>query len=255
MKKYHKEYNLDNAYDLPFEKCNDSWSTEVEQKVAKECSYAPESKTSILISETVWNVVEKLCSDIKVEWQMFLIGTKDGQDIYITDYIIPKQKVTAASVENLECVDEKYISDNSIIASMHSHGTMKVFFSSTDKETNMSDIKYHIVVNNKLESLAIEQIELPCGYKKESPIEVLIEKHKPDIEVKGIENIEERSFNIVGKGSLGFSGYGIQNNWDGWPASVRHDKKKTKKSQKESSVEGKELVHGFDFLEEGVYEY
>ena len=172
------------------------WRNDKKDIRAIECSYTMDNDIKIVFQDDIWEVVKELCNDVELEWQMFLIGTQETEsdNILITDYIIPKQIVTGGSVTNEECVDQQYITEHGIIASMHSHGKLGVFFSGTDEETNLSEIKYHIVVNNRLEYKAVQQVSLPCGLKKQVDLDILLRTNKPKPVIKGRDNITENKF-------------------------------------------------------------
>ena len=144
-----------------------TWDTgkDVKDNVAKDCSWCEKSeKVTIKISWAVYTVIKQLCVQIKDEWQMLLIGEVDGPEVLITGYYIPRQEVSGADVKNLDCISKDFIAENKIVATIHSHSSMGVFFSSVDDEkTNLSTIKYHIVTNNEGAYKACQQITLPCG--------------------------------------------------------------------------------------------
>lgn len=147
------------------------------------------------ISYDVMSVIRKLCTEIKLEWQMLLIGEYDLEgNVVITDYYIPKQEITGASVENLDCITQEFVTEKGIIATIHSHANMNTFFSATDvKDTNSSFIKHHIVVNNKLDFSAVTQWALPNGSIFFFKANVTT-SYPQATEVKGIENITERAY-------------------------------------------------------------
>jgi len=144
----------------------------------------------IYLSPEVMGVIRKLCEDIKVEWQMLLTGeVKDG-NAYGTGYWIPKQRVSAASVHNLELVDAEVIAERKIIAGIHSHADMGVFFSTTDEVyTNQSLIERNIVVNNKYEFTAVTRWNLPNNRVCFLKAQVVCRVDEVD-NVEGFENIE-----------------------------------------------------------------
>jgi len=143
-------------------------------------------------------VKAKWCEQVKTEWQVLLIGEeREDNVVYCDDYFIPKQEVTSASVTNIDCIDKKVIEDKSIVGTIHSHGNMSVFFSTTDEEsTNTSLIKNHIVTNNNGDYVGTKAIDLPCGMKRF--IDAQITRDLPHIKmagkVKGIKNIGTRTY-------------------------------------------------------------
>lgn len=176
---------------------------------AKECSYSdahPVPDTTLYISPEVYSVVNKLCKDIEVEWQMLLTGRQEGSSVFIEGYWIPKQEVGGAHVHNLDVITPEIITAKGIVAGIHSHANMGVFFSPTDdNETNNTTIKHHIVCNNRGEFEAKSRYDLPCGLYKFTKAHVLI--CLPGIEVVGLENItreavsESKSWQWPGKDS------------------------------------------------------
>ena len=178
------------------------WTTKHDYKKceAKDCSYADSLDTgAIRIPPEIYAVIRTLCKDIDDEWQMLLKGeVKDG-DVLVDGYYIPKQEVSGASVKNLDCIDKAFITENRIIATIHSHSSMGVFFSPTDEEmTNFSMINYHIVTNNKGEFTACMKIDLPCELAKLYDTRVII--NLPDTteeKIEGLDNIEKCRTKIV----------------------------------------------------------
>ncbi len=172
------------------------WNTGDAPKVCTACSYHDnDNGPKIYLSTGVQAAIYKLCADIKLEWQMLLTGRieQDG-DVIVDGYWIPKQTITAASVQNEDLVDAEVIRTRGIVAGIHSHGTMGVFFSHTDIEsTNMSQIRHNIVVNNKHEFVAQSRVDLPCGMVKFLKAQVML-VYPTTTEVIGIENIKTRTY-------------------------------------------------------------
>ncbi len=158
---------------------------------AKDCTYVDLhefGETTIYISPEVYSVINKLCKDIKKEWQMLLTGTQDNNDIAVTGYWIPKQRVGETFVFNLDIITPEIVAEKGIIGGIHSHGTMAVHFSPTDDEkTNNTCIKHHIVCNNRGEFEAKSRFDLPCGLYKFQKANVLI--CLPQQEIIGLDNI------------------------------------------------------------------
>lgn len=171
------------------------WTTGEEKKECKNCDYIKNDKGfNIKIHPEVYSAIFFLCSKIEQEWQMLLKGVETGDQVIVNGYYIPKQEVTASTVKNLDAIDEEFIIENDIVATIHSHSNMGVFFSHTDDEfTNMSHIKHHIVVNNRHEMVAKSRHDLPCGMAKfaDSKVMTLI----PGVDsVIGLENITKRTY-------------------------------------------------------------
>lgn len=171
-----------------------SWDTGTAPVEATECSHCGSRKVSYHVDPTVWAVVKKLCGEIKVEWQALLSGYEVGNDVFITGYYIPKQEVSGSSVRNLEGIDQEFIEKNMIVAGIHSHSTMGVFFSAVDDEaTNMSFIRHNIVVNNNMEYKAKSRVDLPCGMVKF--IEASVGISVPlEVEIVGFGKIVEKKW-------------------------------------------------------------
>jgi len=150
-------------------------------KLAKACAY---------MTQDVERVIQYLCKTIKVEWQMYLLGRKVTDDDILCDgYYIPRQKVTSASVVNLDVLDAEVVRDKGIIAIIHSHGNMQTFLSSTDLDTiGGAFVDYHMVVNNRYEYTAVRRYPLPKGNYIVLPIGVYA--YSDDLAVEGINNIQ-----------------------------------------------------------------
>ncbi len=122
---------------------------------------------------------------------MCLIGrVMENGDVAVDGYYIPKQSVTAASVRNEEPITLSFIKEYNVVASIHSHANMQVFFSSTDEQTNRSLIRYHIVTNNRGDYLAVGRVMLPCGAQLMLDVEVVMCQAAMKGEVIGMDKIE-----------------------------------------------------------------
>ena len=101
-------------------------------------------------------ILTKKISDY--EWGAYLVGEQlDSKTFYIKDLVIPKQKVSRASVE----FEEENFPEN-CIGWIHSHNNMKAYLSETDIST-ASVYKVSVVVNNDLQFAAGCKIQLSCG--------------------------------------------------------------------------------------------
>lgn len=186
------------------------WSAGEAPKVCTKCDYVDDKGFRILIHPDVLAAVFHLTREIKMEWQMLLSGAVLGQEVMINGYYIPKQEVTSSTVTNLEAIDQKFIDDRDIVATIHSHSDMGVFFSQVDDEyTNMSWIKHHVVVNNKGEFVAKSRHDLKCGGVKfvDSKVETMI---PTATKAEGVENISKKVWSNGGWGS--HSSGGTNNN-------------------------------------------
>lgn len=171
------------------------WDTGTAPKVCENCDFLPkDNKQRILVEYPVWKVLMALCTEVKVEWQALLKGRIEDGVVHINGYYIPKQEVGHAHVKNLDVIDDEFITAHTIVAGVHSHGTMNCFFSNTDHEdTNMSLIRHNIVVNNKGEYKACSRMDLPCGLVKFIDAEVMT-VGEPDVVIEGLENIQEKHY-------------------------------------------------------------
>lgn len=172
----------------------DKWSVGEAPKECTKCDHVGDDKTRVLVHPDVLSAIFYLCREVKSEWQMLLVGSEVGNTVTVDGYYIPKQEVTAASVKNLEAIDEEFIKSRSIVATIHSHADMTVFFSAVDDEcTNMSWIKHHLVVNNKGEFIAKTRHDLACGMVKfnEASVETLIPNKDG---AQGSENITKKVY-------------------------------------------------------------
>ena len=181
-----------------------TWTTGQKPNVAEECSYCDSGKARFILSDDLFGVISKLCKDVVTEWQMLLTGEeRENNEVYFNGYYIPEQSVSSASVKMNECMDLEEVQRRGIIATIHSHGSMKVFFSGTDyTDTNTSFIKNHMVVNNKNEFVGTKAIELPCGMKRF--IDATISRDTPPIvmpdAVEGVDKISKIVIASYGKG-------------------------------------------------------
>lgn len=176
-----------------------SWHTgqNASDLIAKDCSFLSDHKTpntDIFIDAKVANAIRYLMKKSDAEWQMLLIGDVEEKEegyhiVNVSDYYIPLQEVTGTTVRNTDCIDQQTIADKHIVATLHSHVSMGAFFSQTDMtECNSSPIKYHVVMNNKLEYSAIRQHKLPCGLLKFGKAQLLFDDVSYEIP-NGIDNI------------------------------------------------------------------
>jgi hypothetical protein len=150
----------------------------------------------------VLKTIRQLCKTFnKDEWQMLLTGKtfQDGADglrIEIDGYYVPKQEVSGATVKNIDEITRAFIAEKRIVAGIHSHVDMGVFFSTTDDETCKSSILHHLVCNNDMKFVGRSRFNLPCGkaYFKEMDFEFEEEPAAPEVIVAGIENIKPMAY-------------------------------------------------------------
>jgi len=167
------------------------WTTNNRCDLAKDCSYKDKLVTpTVFLDHGMWLVIRRLCNEVGVEWQMLLSGEIDVDAYKVTGYYIPKQKVSYASVEDEDKLTPAWFKENNIIATIHSHGNMNVFFSSTDDTNNKnSPATCHIVVNNKDEYVACVRKTLPCGLEAFTECKVNIMISDNQVAVDGLDRI------------------------------------------------------------------
>lgn len=176
------------------------WNTDNKESARcfiEDCAHSKEaSKIKITIQPEVWKVIVALTKEIKVEWQAFLTGTELNGEVVVSGYWIPKQKVGAATVENLDCINRDVVMARGIVASIHSHADMAVFHSGTDMESTCKSawIKHHITVNNKLEYVVKSQYSLPCGKIAFIKAEVVLAGQEAPVLIEGLANIEKQTY-------------------------------------------------------------
>lgn len=177
-----------------------SWATDRKHKVCKACDYKDDNKEMVIkIEKGIIDVIDHLCDKIVDEWQMLLSGKVEEWGILVDGYYIPNQEVTSGSVTNTDCVTKEFIDENSIVATIHSHSNMGVFFSATDEDSTIlpSQLIYHIVVNNKGEYKACQKTLLPCGMTMLKEVEVVSLEEKPNVEVRGVDRIVKKLVPLV----------------------------------------------------------
>lgn len=182
--------------------------TPANDNYCSKCEYSEKQKneTRIYLTPDIYALLTRMVDIVKTEFQVLLTGRIENGNPVINDYYIPKQRVTGATVKNDDCIDAAMIAERGIIATVHSHAGMGVFFSGTDvNETNLNAaIKYHIVINNKMEYCAVEIVSLPCGMKTTRNISFSLTL--PETDITGLDNITKETFTSVqhwgGAGSL-----------------------------------------------------
>ena len=188
------------------------WETEDKCIEANDCDYAEEvlKPYTIDLDDDVYRVIRAMCKRFpEHEWQMMLTGVVEGLAVHVTGYAIPKQLVRGSTVKNLDVVNADVVSALHIVATVHSHVNMGVFFSQTDnKDTNLSIIDHHIVVNNKGEYRACSKVHLPCGMVHLLDTEVTIGGQEVEVvDIKGLDNVEVEQTTLVGGWNKDWTGY------------------------------------------------
>jgi hypothetical protein len=190
------------------EEAIDEWDTGTERELAKDCSFC-DYEATIILSDEVLSVMQRLCDIIKEEWQILLIGTDDGMTVKCTDYYIPEQEYGGAHVHQKECVNAKMIEEMGIVCGAHSHSTFAPYFSATDDITNNSLIRNHLVTNNAGKFVATKRVDLPCGMKKFVDAKVI--RDLPELptikKVKGIKRMTKSAPIIVNHLGKPYGGY------------------------------------------------
>jgi hypothetical protein len=172
-----------------------SWET----KTKKECTAykdldEPGVGGNIIFTDELYKVIKTMLKKhAGKEWQMLLKGAyNDDGGLVLDGYYIPKQEVTGSTVKNLDVLTPESAKEARIVATIHSHASMGVFFSHVDiKDTCMSFLKHHIVVNERLEWCAGTQWKLPNGTYTVFPAKVYIESVEEDVTIEGMDNITE----------------------------------------------------------------
>ena len=171
LKEKKKEWSIPEANDCVREKC-----PEMSGKI--KLIFSMEAFAKIVL-------LTKKISDY--EWGAYLVGEqRDNKTFYIKDLVIPKQKVSRASVE----FEEENFPEN-CVGWIHSHNSMRAYLSETDIST-ASVYKVSVVVNNDLQFAAGCKLQLPCGrigiLTTESPV---IEIEGAEVDTSNIEMPEE----------------------------------------------------------------
>lgn len=140
----------------------DHWESDI--KVFKDCGYAKEECQEPIVSidfltQTKIREMSKAMGNI--EWLGYLVGTFDREaSIYsVTDIRVPKQDVTATTVEVTESLPL-----NDIIGSVHSHHNMGAFHSSTDHDFVGANHDVCLVYSTNGWSGKVRQ-RVPCGHE------------------------------------------------------------------------------------------
>jgi hypothetical protein len=174
------------------------WNTDTKNTCfIDSCACSKEaSKPKIVLEYDVWRVMVHLTKEVKSEWQAFLTGVEDAEGVRVTGYWIPKQKVTASTVENLDVIDASVVAGRAIVCSIHSHADMAVFHSTVDMESTCKSawVRHHITINNKLEIASKSQYALPCSKIGFVDSEVLVAGMPQEPVVEGMANIEKQTY-------------------------------------------------------------
>ena len=140
--------------------------------VIHNCSYAPSSSGTLLMTHTVLRTLAGAVWDRK-EWLALLLGTRsqNGLRVKVTGLRVPQQTRSHGACDT---VDEEPLTPD-IVGVVHSHHTMGAFFSNTDQKTLNTRFPLSIVIaqlkgkNSQTEQLfgfgyeATAKVILPCG--------------------------------------------------------------------------------------------
>lgn len=170
---------------------SECWKVEIDE--VKECGkHDKDSLEPLVFTSEVYGKIRGLMAKFpSSEWLAFL---KEENGL-IVDLMVPKQKVSAGSVD----VDpsDPLASDmtNGVI---HSHNTMGAFFSGTDDSYLNNTYAFSIVVakkGRKLEFKGVRKITLPCGslFIPEVDIQLAAAENTAFLE-SVLPNIEEKTF-------------------------------------------------------------
>lgn len=155
---------------------------EVELDTVEKCSKAP-SEIEVLIEPLVKVKIERLMEKFKsTEWLAYLLG----EGINVTDIYIPKQKVSAGSVTDIETSACNRLP---VIGVIHSHHSMGHSFSGTDNEWINQNNDISLCISHDGISGHVRW-ETPCGSMKTVDAKV-----KLNMKVDYDENLFDKDVN------------------------------------------------------------
>lgn len=182
-----------------------AWEAKIETVTA--CSKAPE-KITIWITPTVKEKTAYLMKKFtNLEWLAYLLGEKkeDGSFL-VNDIFLPKQRVSGASVDNVDCPEYNQLP---VVGVMHSHHNMGHNFSHTDDEWINQNHDLSIVVS-KTGFGGQARYKMPCGAYKIIDVKVKLKINSSvdfdDFQKQIDEKIEKQTYNI-------YNQYGHNNRW------------------------------------------
>lgn len=134
-------------------------------KVAeKDVRYCPYTRASLGVVYFPTDLVAELSGLVqdKLEWALLIKGRKEGLETWVDSFEVPPQERTGGNVEISE------VSLDDIIGVVHSHNSMKAFFSTTDLSKLNPRFGLSIVIAQALDKIgfaykAEAKYELPCG--------------------------------------------------------------------------------------------
>jgi hypothetical protein len=152
-----------------------------------------------------------LTKGLSTEWIGYLHATQQEDGSFqVTGITVPKQEVGAASVTPKETVQSEGV--------VHSHVSMKAFFSGTDDDYINENHDFSIVVNKSEEYAAVARLKLPC--KAMSIVDTEVEIIQPGVDVTAFieeakKNIEEKTYPLVHQpGKTPITAWNSRNKWD-----------------------------------------
>ena len=177
-------------------------------KVHKECPYIEDA--TIIIPREIYLKIKAMNEIMKSnEWLAFLeFREEEGNRIVVTNMIIPKQKVTSASVD----VDKEWSKKYSNVGVIHAHP-----FSHSSPSFSMVDDTYinvnrtfSIVVSSNNEFKAVVRVKAPCGALLQRSAKVIVETEpefeqiKEELKKEVEEKVEEETEIYVYRGGRWF---------------------------------------------------
>jgi len=122
---FNNQTYINNVYSQPKEEC---WETEVDE--VKDCSKAP-GHVKVWVKPLAKVKIDALMEKFpNIEWFAYLLSDDAEKEPHVvSDIFIPKQEVTATSVDNIECEE---FNNLPVIGAIHSHHGMGTGFSGTD---------------------------------------------------------------------------------------------------------------------------
>jgi hypothetical protein len=149
----------------------DHWDSELE--TLSDCSKAP-AKIKVWVTPLAKVKIDALMEQYpNIEWFAYLLG--NGEDKFtVTDIHVPKQTITATSVDEIECEE---FNDLPIIGAIHSHHGMGTGFSGTDHAFVNQNHNISLVIS-KASIAGQVRWSTPCGCLK--IVDAVV---KPKIEV------------------------------------------------------------------------
>ena len=152
----------------------------------------------IHIPENLIKVFKAMDAKFKTEWMLYLKVEKiEDNKIYLgTEYYVPEQEVSTASVEPKELPPEGFD------AVIHKHPSGLTSFSSTDWENVNGNSKISLLwVNNEIRDAAVmvrfEDYPLRVG---KDLIKIIIDEELPEIPEEALSKVKEKTYtHSIGK--------------------------------------------------------